>query len=188
MLPSLRAPRCPPARLPACPPCAQVCYVLYEQQRHSPWLGVQALVSIPGSLSQAFAVPPIRLPLPVITGQIRPPQGSLYLAVDPIFVWTPSSINSIHHHRLDLPKETSAKSPAYSISHHSTGGVGLDARGGRGRDGLAIPIRALDGTATRLRRDRTRSCQCTAVGKACCFITVPCTSGPVPACFAHQLV
>lgn len=64
-----------------------------------------------GLLGLAFAVPPIRLPLPVITGEIRPPQGSLYLAVDPIFVWTPSSINSNHHHRLDLPNETFAVSP-----------------------------------------------------------------------------
>lgn len=62
---------------------------------------------VPALLGQAFAVPPIRLPLPVITGEISPPQGSLYLAVDPIFVWTPSSINSNHHHRLDLPNETS---------------------------------------------------------------------------------
>lgn len=70
----------------------------------------------------------------------------------------------------------------YGTSHHSTGSVGLDARGSRGRDGLAIPIRALNGTATRLRRDRMRSCQCTAVDYACCFITLPCTSRPMPAC------
>lgn len=94
---------------------------------------------------RASAVPPIRLPLPVMTGEIRPPPEDrcVYLAVDPIFVWTPSSINSNHHHRPDLPTENIRCVPCvrYITPSHSQCRLGRPAS--RGRDGLAIPIRAL---------------------------------------------